>query len=312
MGVYHLSTREYNQALQKYATADRLRPNYVDVASGIGGVYWSQGRWQDAAAEYHRALELDPHDYVSLYSLADTLKRLKRYREAAGVVDRAIAVAPDRPTAYAMKHWIYHAWHGPSQQARRVLEEVPAGIPGLEENWFLQELYQRNYEAALEHLSSFPEPVIRRFYRLLPVPLGECWCYSLMNQPDRARESGEAALVVLEEALRERPDDPAVHISLALAYAYLGAKEMAINHADRALELRPVSEDAWIGVQLLYDSAWVFAQVGELDRAIDQLEYLLSNPTGISIAMLCRHPELDPLRDHPRFQEILEKYGEEH
>jgi hypothetical protein len=59
------------------------------------------------------------------------------------------------------------------------------------------------------------------------------------------------------------------------------------------------------------NAAWVSAQVGEFDRAFDHIEYLLSHPSAFSTASLQFELRWDPLRDHPRFQEILEKYGEE-
>ncbi|MBW2423997.1 MAG: tetratricopeptide repeat protein, partial [Deltaproteobacteria bacterium] len=311
IGWYHYSKREYNEALQAYATADRLRPNDADVVSGIADVHASQGRWREAVAGFERAVELDPHNYRSLFELAASLMRSRRYPAAVEMIDRAIAVAPDRPSAYVVKWWIYYHWHGPSQQSRRVLEQTPPGVAELEFNWFWQELMERSYEAALHRLSSFSQPVTTWHWLLFPVSLGECWCYAWMNEPDRRRESCEAAIVVLEQALGERPDDPAVHTSLGLAYAYLGGKERAINHAERAMALLPISEEAKRGPDLLENAGWVFAEVGELDRAFDHVEHLLSNPTTFSIANLQLEPWWDPLRDHPRFQEILEKYGEE-
>ena len=41
------------------------------------------------------------------------------------------------------------------------------------------------------------------------------------------------------------------------------------------------------------------------DAAIDQLEYLLSIPSIISIPLLNSDPTWAPLRDHPRFQKLL-------
>jgi len=47
--------------------------------------------------------------------------------------------------------------------------------------------------------------------------------------------------------------------------------------------------------------------VGEYDAAIDQLEYLLSIPSEISIPLLRIDPTWNPLRDNPRFQKILSR-----
>jgi serine/threonine-protein kinase len=51
--------------------------------------------------------------------------------------------------------------------------------------------------------------------------------------------------------------------------------------------------------------------VGEYDAAVEQLEYLLSIPSDISVPLLRIDPTWDPLRDHPRFQAMLAKYEQE-
>lgn len=45
--------------------------------------------------------------------------------------------------------------------------------------------------------------------------------------------------------------------------------------------------------------------VGEFDAAIDQLEFLLSIPGEISIHLLRLDPVWAPLRDQPRFENLM-------
>ena len=48
-----------------------------------------------------------------------------------------------------------------------------------------------------------------------------------------------------------------------------------------------------------------YAAVGELEAAIDRLEYLVTIPNlFVSIPLLRLDPIWDPLRDHPRFQAL--------
>jgi len=46
--------------------------------------------------------------------------------------------------------------------------------------------------------------------------------------------------------------------------------------------------------------------VGEYDAAINQLDFLLSVPGEMSIPLLRLDPAWAPLRDHPRYNELLE------
>jgi hypothetical protein len=49
--------------------------------------------------------------------------------------------------------------------------------------------------------------------------------------------------------------------------------------------------------------------VGEPDRAIDILDHLLSRPNGMTVALLKTQPFWDPIRNNPRFTDLLKRYG---
>jgi serine/threonine-protein kinase len=75
----------------------------------------------------------------------------------------------------------------------------------------------------------------------------------------------------------------------------------------------PVSLDAYAGPGYVQNLAEILVFVGEYDEAMDKLEYLMSIPAGqfVSISTLRNSPVFDPLRDHPRFKRLLEKYSKE-
>ncbi|MGH9892700.1 MAG: hypothetical protein ACREA0_12060, partial [bacterium] len=61
----------------------------------------------------------------------------------------------------------------------------------------------------------------------------------------------------------------------------------------------PPSKDAVSGSQRLTDLAYIYAKVGEREKAIALLEKLLSIPSFINIPILQHDPFWDPLRGHP-------------
>ena len=111
--------------------------------------------------------------------------------------------------------------------------------------------------------------------------------------------------MVLEKRAKERPQDPYARSHLGYAYAGLGRKADAIREARKAVELLPVSKDAYSGVNRVWTLAAVYTMVGEHDAAIDQLEYLLSIPSWASAWDLRLDPVWDPLREHPRFKKLV-------
>jgi len=92
---------------------------------------------------------------------------------------------------------------------------------------------------------------------------------------------------------------------LALANALVGRKSAALREASRAVEMLPVSRDAWDGADLQEDLAYVETLVGEHDAAITRLATLLTIPSGLSLPFLRADPMWDPLRGNPRFQKLL-------
>ena len=53
----------------------------------------------------------------------------------------------------------------------------------------------------------------------------------------------------------------------------------------------------------------IYAMVGENDASLDEIENVLSIPGDFSVQLLRLDPRWDSLRDHPRFQSLLEKYA---
>ena len=58
-------------------------------------------------------------------------------------------------------------------------------------------------------------------------------------------------------------------------------------------------------------AARVLAQAGLADEALVHLETVLANNTPVSVHTLALDPLLDPIRDHPGFQALLERYAME-
>ena len=54
--------------------------------------------------------------------------------------------------------------------------------------------------------------------------------------------------------------------------------------------------------------ATIYTIVGEYERAIDELELVLSIPSWCSTAYLRADPIFAPLQDIPRFKSLLTKY----
>ena len=105
------------------------------------------------------------------------------------------------------------------------------------------------------------------------------------------------------------------HANLGWFYAFAGRKDEAIREGRRAVELKPESKDAFDGAIMNCYLALIYARVGENDLAIPLIERLLKTPGAVdsvdySITLndLKFRWEWDPLRDDPRFQELIPQH----
>ncbi len=55
--------------------------------------------------------------------------------------------------------------------------------------------------------------------------------------------------------------------------------------------------------------AQIYVNCKQYDDAIDELEYLFSVENEFSVNELKFNEDFDPIRGHPRYKELLKKYG---
>ena len=112
--------------------------------------------------------------------------------------------------------------------------------------------------------------------------------------------------------MNEHPRDPRVHSALGMAYAGLGRKAEAVREGKLAVELWPTSKDALDGPAFVLDLARIHTMVGDYDSAMERIEYLFSIPWGaLSVPLLRLDPRFDPLRDHPRYKNLVAEFSRE-
>ncbi len=170
-------------------------------------------------------------------------------------------------------------------------------------------MYEGNYQKAIEDLSSCPFDFLDIQGRFYPIELLSAQAYRLSGELESAYTSFEQARLILEEEVVKRPDDSRVRSALGLAYAGLGRNDDAIREGERSVSLYPMSLDAWWATLYIEELARILVMVGDYSAAIEKLEFILSKPVPGALPHLKLDPIWDPLRDLPRFQELLKKYN---
>ncbi len=314
LGQCYFAVRDYELALEEVEIAERGRPGSWLRAM----ILKRQGKWEEALASLEQALALSPREPFLLENLGYTYLSLRRYEEAESYFDRALALRPDAVETALAKAAVPVFGRGDTGPLRTVLEGIPPGVDpwGIVTylRWYV-EYVDREYTAALEVLSRSGFDYIE--FEMsggsgsggsAPRTLFVAMCYARMGEAQLARAAADSARRDLETRLRERPEDPRLHQSLSRAHAVLGHRDEAVRAAQRAVELLPMSEDAENGPHYVLNLANTYARFGEVNAAVEQIDRYLSVPAYISIETILLNPAIDPIRDHPRFQALVEKY----
>jgi len=304
---YYYCSRDYDRALEQFQKALEGQPNNSDLLSAIGYVQRRQGQWADAAAILRKGLQLDPRSASKRHSLYTTYFYMHQLDEVERVVDRALDLTPDDGRFLMWKTFILLFAGADSTIVRAALDKADQHADRAFFAYWAEavDIFLRDYHSALRRRTTpgkFELADSAEFY------ISKGSIYRLLDQDSTSCIYFDSARLVCEARQKLQPDEPFNLSDLAIAYAGLGRVQEAVSEAKKAVELLPVSEDALMGMAFVVSLAEVYCMVGEYDLAIEQLEYLLSVPSMVQVSTIRLHPIWDPLRDHPRFQALLEKY----
>ena len=309
---YYHGLLDYENALEQFAIARQSQPNNSTLISGIGWVQRRQGKFEQALVNIKKACELDPRSARRASNVGRTCMLLRKYAEAELYYNRAILLAPDWPAPHAFKAWLYLRWKGNTDDAWAVLKGASHNIGSVEDPLIvlrsvLLNIFDKEYEEALTRLSSGTLETLESQFYFIP----KAQLYAQINGllGNRQLEQGyyRSAESIIKSKIQERPEDARFHSSLGIACAGLGRKQDAIREGRLAVELLPVTKDAWRGTFRVEDLARIYVMVDEDELAIEQLEDLLTIPGGLSPHLLRLDPIWDPLfRDYPGFEKLLE------
>ena len=309
--VYYHGKRDYTRAFQELALASRTLPNSAEVSYLAGTIARRQGRWEDSVRNLEKTVELDPLNPRNINQLSVVYDLMRRYDEEAALFDRAAATNPSSRNYAQLLHVQIELEKGDLKAARSFLNSLPADYdPNGATTWTRVNLalYERDNDAAARVLaSSKKEELAGSAGKVVPVSYWQGIIARASGDGTKATEAFTRARVTIEAQLAKQPDDPLLLATLGLIDAGLGRKEEALQEGRRAVELRPLSEDAVDGATVLVSTATIYAWLGDVKSSLDQLEFLVRIPNGLSFGQLKYDPVWEAVRGDPRFPPILKE-----
>jgi tetratricopeptide (TPR) repeat protein len=291
------------------AQMDRVRlelPGSVDVLEAIGFIRRRQGRYEEGLQSLQQAVDKDPRNSRLLWGVAETYCLLDRFDRALAVLDDVISLSPDAGIAYRLRAEA-HLAKADFAQAQAWLDRAPAAGDPLDiaQQRFELAFLRGDRAAAVAAAGAMPDLATSQFMAH-SAPLFAGLANALLGDRAAADAAFAEALVILERAVEESPNDSRLRSSLALAYAGVGNREAALREARMANETYPATHDRWI--RSFHDALLGYALMllGDADAAVAQWKAFSESP-GLwlpSRELLRVSPVFDALRGRPEFRAL--------
>jgi TolB-like protein/Tfp pilus assembly protein PilF len=302
---FYYGFNEYERAVEEFTAAAEVLPNEVECRKAMAYINRRLGNFEEAIRDLELARELDPEDTGILGALAETLIALRRFPEAIRYYELVLDREPgDDATRFGLAVLHLRA-RGDMAAAKEVMSHGPGDIP----LWHIAgsailKIWERDYAEAITLMQQFqaPVPVLRANKSFLIAT-----ATAEMKGAEAAREELETAVRDAQAVLEMSPSSSDMRGTMATLYAYQGKGTLALQEARLGVSLS--SKDVFAGPDALTTLAGVHARLGREDEAIDILERLIVTPSQspVTVHILELDPVWDPLRQNPRFQELLEK-----
>ena len=313
---YYYGDNNYEAALSEFQTAQRGLPNESEAYLAIGAIERRQGKWAESTANLEKAATLNPNDPWVLQNLVFNYAMQRNFEQANKTVDRALRLNPHGLSLWETKAKLAISERGDISIGEKLVEKAESFPLGKEDKLkvlggkvdFL--LFQRRYKDVLELAEKCPDDL----FTSVPGSLaGKYYAVGLAQKGLHDEASSRASLTkaknIIDEQLKQKPDEPSLHIQAAKLNAWLGQRDAALAEAQRAMQLKPESKDAFEGPQITEQVAEIHSILGDNDQAIEILDGLLNRPSEVTVQTLRLNPTWDSLRNDPRFQALLTRYG---
>lgn len=253
-----------------------------------------------------RAIEIDPGFARAWAGLADSAAFLYMYSEnrpeyreqAEQASHKAVALCDELAEAHASRG-LALMLQGRFQESTEAFQRAIALNPdSFEAHYFYARacVHQGDYAAAA-----------RLFEQAARIDPDDYQSAAFLPQVLRELERSTEEITWRDEAIRRglkrlelQPDDVRAMYLLGVLFAKSGNLDKARELADQVMALEPAAS------VVQYNLACLYAQCGEIEKGLDCLE--ASSAQGLANRGWVLHDsDLAPLREHPRFQAILQR-----
>jgi tetratricopeptide (TPR) repeat protein len=294
LGNLYKATGRYDDALAEFRRALKSDPSSVAALTGLGAVYGLQQEPLKAEESLRMAVGLRPGDWSPYNALGSFLYAAGRYSEAAEQFQYVVALDNENMIGYSNLGTAYmlagdFLKAAPALRTAISIEPRASTYSNLGLMYYYLGSFNEAIEAHRHAIELSPNDPIRWSN------LGDAlW---IAERTGEARETFESAATLAQAALAVNPSDPYTLMDLAWINAMLDKGDDARDLINKARSRVP--DDPYAH----YIDGLIHLRNGDSDAALHALE--IAAEKGYSLKMMAAEPHLAELRSYPRFQDLL-------
>lgn len=262
--LYHEHGFEVD-AIRQYQNANELEPQNPEIILALSNLYLARGDCSKVVKMLEPLSRSADANVDIWYTLARGYSNQGKFGEATRCVEEALAINPDDCLSLLLSGTLALA-QGNSDLAQARAKNVLASDPqntGAVQLVIQTQVAAGEYDQALYTIETSltrvhdPRPILTEKIRIIQQTKGT-----------------QSAVSLLEDAVRQYPEDSSLLTLLAEAYAQLGQREQAAKIAQAALQLKP--DDPTLHLLL----GRLQRKTGQLDQAIFHLGEAIRETPG--------------------------------
>jgi adenylate cyclase len=297
---------EEKKAIEQRGTTNLEAYNLYLMARqfSVTGNYGNARRCEAIIRLCRSATEIDP-DYAAAWALMAVSQAALRFHFSGpgdgglAAAERALSIDGTLAEAHAAKARVLTSEGNYDEAQREIATALRLDPESFEVNTAAARLHytQRRHGDAIRYYEKAAE--------LMPTDFSSSamliGCYKAIGDADGIRRAAQRTLARAEKIAAQEPDNGMAMGYVVISLVALGEAERAKELAKRAMLLDPEN------LTMRYNFACGFTQLREFEVALDLLGPVFERDTMETVNWAKVDPDLDAVRDHPRFKTMMEK-----
>jgi TolB-like protein/Flp pilus assembly protein TadD len=298
LGNLFTATGKYEQAEAEFLRAIAIEPKSDAAYRSLGRTYFARKQESKAEEALLRAIQLAPENPAGHDALGDFHYALGRFPQAVAAYDEAVKRDPDDPGAYldlGAAKYLSGDFAGTEAAWRKSLS-LDGNQPTLLYNMGTVFFFEKRFDDALEMYQRATE--IKPDDQIAWGAIGDAYRF-IGGKQSESVAAYETAIDLAERMFEVNPKNVEVASALGRLYATTNRPDKANEFLDIALTIG--SEDMY----MWYDRSLTYLALGRIDEAIAAIEQLIAK--GYSTDILASDVMFSEIAADPRFRMIIEK-----